>query len=111
MPFANLFFLIGSFDLGLVIGYMFCRYTGQMPDLIVTIDYFAERIWLFCVDFMFKQMQNAVENRTRVALGRQTSINSNNSTLAFNSNSTNSTSNSYPIQSSSSSSSLYKKKQ
>jgi hypothetical protein len=47
MPIANLFFLIGTVDLGLLIAYMFGRYSGNYPELIVIIDQSAEKIWLF----------------------------------------------------------------
>lgn len=51
MPIANLFFMVGTVDLGLLIVYMFCRYSGNYPELITSLDKAAEMIWLFVCIF------------------------------------------------------------
>ena len=46
-PIANLAFIIGTVDLGLLIAYLFCRYSGNYPEVIQFIDVYSEIIWRY----------------------------------------------------------------
>jgi hypothetical protein len=46
-PIANLAFITGTLDLGLLIAYLFFRYSGNYPDVIQFIDFYSEIIWRF----------------------------------------------------------------
>ena len=46
-PIANIAFIMGTVDLGLLIAYLFCRYSGNYPDVIQFIDFYSEVIWRY----------------------------------------------------------------
>lgn len=52
--FSNTFFTIGTLDLGLMIAYVFGRYSGNYPEFISMIDGYAETLWLFVSILTYK---------------------------------------------------------